>query len=145
MTNEDVQVRWCFILYCFLVFVLLKNSPSFKIGQDTLHFLHLKHPGSSLGCGLVGSTFFNPQTVFFRFLGCLHPTWMLSPISFASSFFNNTFLDSLIHFCTGGLDWLWVNTSLTLLSDFFFGLLLRMSSLVLFLAWQIFFLIRVSG
>ena len=88
---------------------------------------------------------FQPTDCVLQISRCLHPTWMLSPISLASSFFNKTFLDSLIHFCTGGLDWLWVNTSLTLLSVFLLGFLLWMSSLGLFCACPIFFLIRVSG
>ena len=131
--------------YLFPVLVLWIESPSCKIGQETLQRPHFEQPGFSLGGGFFDPPLLSPQTVLFKFLGCFQPTCIFSPMALACSFFTKYFLPSLIHWLIDGLAELWVKIILTLSSCFDVFLLDKISFLVLFFACKIFFSIRVFG
>ena len=114
MTHSLLQVTWSLILYCFWVAVLLKYLVSVSFGHSTLHFLHLKHPGSGTAVLPHPAPSLQPPIILWSFGGCLVQIWTLFPISLAWSFFSRCFFESLSHWCIGGLAELCVNTSLTL-------------------------------
>ena len=97
------------------MFLLLKMQPSLKIGQLTLHLLHLKQPGFSDGLSL--STVWlllKPVTSCFRFLDCLLTIWKLFAISLPSGVVRS-FLPSLNHLWRGGFLLLYVKKIMAIL------------------------------